>query len=103
MSFLTILHVILVGALSSAVAFEIVSRRSGGLWFALGYITGLGAGVLSSFILAFFLYPSLGLVAEGEDFLFRTYELFRIAVWMSLLFSGLAVVIARAKSGRKDA
>ena len=98
MSFLTVLHVIVVGAVSAAIAFAIVGRRSGGLWLVLGYIAGLAAGVLLSFVLAFFLYPSFGLVAEGEDFIFQTYALFRTAALMALLFSGLAVVMARIRS-----
>lgn len=102
MSLLTILHVILVGAVGSAVAFEMARRRPVGLWLALAYIAGLGAGVLASIFLAFFLYPSLGLVAQGENFIFQTYALFRISALMSFLFSGLAVAAARARSGRRS-
>ena len=95
MSSLTILHVILVGAIGSAIAFAVARRRPAGLRLVLGYIAGLGTGVLSSFLLAFFLYPALGLIAQGEDFIFQTYALFRIASLMSLLWPGLAVAIAR--------
>jgi hypothetical protein len=102
MSFLTILHVILVGAISSAIAYEIVRRRSVGLWIVLGYIAGLAAGILFSFVLAFFLYPSLGLVAQGEDFIFRTYALFRTASLMSVLFSGVAVAVAWTRPRKRS-
>ena len=103
MTLLMILHVTLVGTLSSTIAYEIASRRSTVPWLVLGYIAGLGTGVLLSFFLAFFLYPWLGFVAQGEDFIFRTFELFSSAALMSFLFSGVAAVVAWAGSRRQSA
>src|SRR5262245_46489146 len=103
MTFLTILHVTLVGGISSTIAYEIASRHPVGVGLVLGYIAGLGIGVLLSFFLAFFLYPWLGFVAQGEDFIFRTFELFCTATAMAFLFSGVSVVSALTVSRRGSA
>ena len=89
------LHVLLVGVVCSVISYAVARRNAGRLWLIFSYVAGVVTGLVLSFVFSFFVYPSLGLVADGEEFIFETYALFRNGALLSFIFSGLGAVFGR--------
>ena len=98
MGFVMMLHVLLIGIACSVISYAVARRNTGRLWLLFCCVAGLITGLILSFVLSFFVYPSLGLIPDGEDFIFATYTLFRNGALLSLLFSGLGAVFSRMRT-----
>ena len=98
MTGLAIMHATIVAAVSSAVAYALARRHFSGLRLVVAYIAGLVVGTIMSFLLAFFFYPSVGLIADGEEFIFQTYALFRMAILVSAVATAAVLLAAWTKS-----
>jgi hypothetical protein len=97
MGFVMVLHVLLFGIACSVVSYAVARRNAERLWLLVSCVAGVVTGLILSFVFSFFVYPSLGLVPDGEDFIFATYTLFRNGALLSFMFSGLGAVFGRKR------